>query len=64
MATLLILIQKKLKNAIFKAITATRQGNGEKTKRITKKVIDILGRRFAMEKFLMLSKFKILLKKP
>ena len=37
---------EKVVNAVFKAITATRKGNGEKTKKISNKVIDILGRRF------------------
>jgi ribonucleoside-triphosphate reductase len=31
---------------VYKAITATEQGNGEKTKKIADKVIDILNRRF------------------
>jgi ribonucleoside-triphosphate reductase len=38
--------QEKITNAIFKAITFTESGNGEKTKHISDKVVDILNRRF------------------
>ncbi len=37
---------EKISNAIFKAITATKQGNGKKTQQITESVIKILNRRF------------------
>lgn len=37
---------EKIEKAIFKAITATGQGNGKKVKRITKRVIKLLERRF------------------
>ncbi|MDD3386579.1 MAG: ribonucleoside triphosphate reductase [Candidatus Pacebacteria bacterium] len=39
-------IPEKVKNAIFKAITATKQGNGKKTEEIAESVIKILNRRF------------------
>jgi ribonucleoside-triphosphate reductase len=38
--------QKRIYDAIFKAVTATGQGDGRKTKRITNKVMKILNRRF------------------
>ena len=38
--------QEKITNAIFKAITATGQGDGKKSKRISEKVVKILNRRF------------------
>jgi len=38
--------QEKITNAVFKAITATKQGNGKKTKRISDKIVKILNRRF------------------
>jgi len=38
--------QLKIQDAIFKAITATNQGDGEKTKKISSRVIQILHRRF------------------
>ena len=38
--------QDKIQDAIFKAITATGQGDGKKTKKILTKVIKILNRRF------------------
>ena len=38
--------QEKITSAVFKAITATRQGNGKKSKRISDKIIKILNRRF------------------
>ncbi len=37
--------QEKITNAIFKAITATGQGDGKKSKRISEKVVKILNRR-------------------
>ena len=37
---------EKVKNAIFKAITATKQGNGKKTEKIAESTIKILNRRF------------------
>ena len=39
-------VQEKITNAIFKAITATKQGNGKKTKKISDKIVQILNRRF------------------
>ncbi|MDD5555456.1 MAG: ribonucleoside triphosphate reductase [Candidatus Pacebacteria bacterium] len=41
--------QEKITNAVFKAITATQQGNGKKTKRISDKIVKILNRRFKKE---------------
>ncbi|MCK9578030.1 ribonucleoside triphosphate reductase [bacterium] len=38
--------QDKITNAIFKAITFTDSGNGEKTNDISNKVVDILNRRY------------------
>jgi len=38
--------QEKITNAVFKAITATKQGNGKKTKKISDKIVEILNRRF------------------
>jgi len=38
--------ETKIRNAIFKAITATGQGDGQKTKKISDRVIQILNRRF------------------
>ncbi|MFA5178458.1 MAG: ribonucleoside triphosphate reductase [Candidatus Paceibacterota bacterium] len=38
--------EEKIRNAVFKAITATKKGNGEKSKKISNKVLDILNRRF------------------
>lgn len=37
---------EKIFNAVFKAITATKQGNGKKTQKISDSVIKILNRRF------------------
>ncbi len=41
--------QSKITDAIFKAITATNQGDGVKSKRISNRVIQILNRRFKKE---------------
>ncbi|HNP79305.1 MAG TPA: ribonucleoside triphosphate reductase [Candidatus Pacearchaeota archaeon] len=41
--------QEKITNAVFKAITATKQGNGKKTKKISDKIVQILNRRFKKE---------------
>ena len=38
--------QKKIEKAVFRAITATNQGDGEKSKEITSKVVSFLTRRF------------------
>jgi len=38
--------QKKITDAIFKALTVTGQGDGKKSKRFSKKVVEILNRRF------------------
>lgn len=38
--------QERITNAIFKAITATNQGDGIKSKRLSDKVVKILNRRF------------------
>ncbi len=38
--------QEKITNAIFKAITATEQGDGEKSKKISNRVVQLLERRF------------------
>jgi len=37
---------ERIRNAVFKAITATNQGDGIKTAKITQKVLDIFNRRF------------------
>ena len=39
-------VPEKIFNAVFKAITATKQGNGKKTQQISESVIKILNRRF------------------
>ncbi|HPX51778.1 MAG TPA: ribonucleoside triphosphate reductase [Candidatus Pacearchaeota archaeon] len=39
-------VPEKIFNAVFKAITATKQGNGKKTQQISDSVIKILNRRF------------------
>jgi anaerobic ribonucleoside-triphosphate reductase len=41
--------QTKITNAIFKAITATNQGDGKKSKKVSDKVVQILNRRFKKE---------------
>ncbi len=41
--------QNEIKEAVFKAVTATDQGNGGKSKKISKKVTDLLNRRFKKE---------------
>jgi len=41
--------QSKITNAIFKAITATNQGDGNLSKKLSDKVIQILNRRFKKE---------------
>jgi len=38
--------QERITNAIFKALTATNQGDGKKSKRFSEKVVKILNRRF------------------
>ena len=38
--------QQKITDAVFKAITATGQGDGKKSKRVSNKVVEILNRRF------------------
>lgn len=38
--------QSRITDAIFKAITATDQGDGKKSKRVSEKVVEILNRRF------------------
>jgi len=38
--------QERITNAIFKALTATNQGDGKKSKRLSEKVVKILNRRF------------------
>jgi ribonucleoside-triphosphate reductase len=38
--------EKRIEEAIFKALTASRQGDGKKSKQLTKKVIEFLNRRF------------------
>jgi len=40
---------EKIFNAVFKAITATKQGNGKKTQKIADGVVKILNRRFKTE---------------
>ena len=39
-------LPEKVFNAVFKAITATKQGNGRKTKKISDSIVKILNRRF------------------
>jgi len=41
--------QSRITNAIFKAITATNQGDGKKSKRLSEKVVKFLNRRFKKE---------------
>ncbi len=41
--------QSRITNAIFKAITATDQGDGQKTKKLSDKVVQLLNRRFKKE---------------
>ncbi|XOB46653.1 MAG: anaerobic ribonucleoside-triphosphate reductase [Candidatus Nealsonbacteria bacterium] len=41
--------QNKISDAIFKALTATGQGDGKKSKRLSNKVVQILNRRFKGE---------------
>jgi anaerobic ribonucleoside-triphosphate reductase len=41
--------QEKITQAIYKALTATHQGNGRKAKRLSDKVLDLLERRFKKE---------------
>ena len=41
--------QEKITNAIFKALTATREGDGKKSKRLSNKVVSFLNRRFKKE---------------
>ncbi len=41
--------QSKITEAIFKALTACNQGDGQKAKRISDKVVEILNRRFKQE---------------
>jgi len=55
--------QEKSLNAVFKAITATKQGNGKKTKKISDKIVEILNRRFKKRRYLMLSRSRILWKR-
>lgn len=38
--------QEKIRNAVFKALTATGQGDGKKSKRISDKVLSIINKRF------------------
>jgi len=38
--------ETRIHDAIYKAITATDQGDGKRTKKLTEKVIDLLNRRF------------------
>lgn len=41
--------QEKITTAIFKALTASRQGDGEEAKRLSRRVIELLNRRFKKE---------------
>jgi len=41
--------QSRITNAIFKAITATDQGDGQKAKKLSDKVVQLLNRRFKKE---------------
>jgi ribonucleoside-triphosphate reductase len=41
--------QEKITNAIFKAITATNQGDGRRSKYLSNRVVQILNRRFKVE---------------
>ncbi|MDD3614551.1 MAG: ATP cone domain-containing protein, partial [Candidatus Pacebacteria bacterium] len=38
--------EKRIHDAIYKAITATGQGDGKESKKLTEKVIELLNRRF------------------
>ncbi len=44
--TILDFDQKKISDAIFKAVTATGQGDGDKSRALSNKVVEILNRRF------------------
>jgi len=41
--------QQKITDAIFKAITAAKQGDGKKSKKVSDKVVELLNRRFKKE---------------
>jgi len=41
--------QQKITNAILKALTAAKQGNGDKSARLSDKVVELLNRRFKMD---------------
>lgn len=42
---------EKIRNAVFKALTASGQGDGEMSKKISDKVVKIINRRFKKEEF-------------
>ncbi|HHE76774.1 MAG TPA: ribonucleoside triphosphate reductase, partial [Candidatus Parcubacteria bacterium] len=41
--------EKRIREAIYKALTATGQGDGKKSKRLTERVLQLLNRRFKKE---------------
>jgi len=41
--------QQKITDVVFKALTATNQGDGKKSSRLSDKVIELLNRRFRNE---------------
>ena len=41
--------EDKIRNAVFKALTATGQGDGKESKKVSERVIDIINRRFNKE---------------
>jgi len=55
--------QTKITNAIFKAITATGQGDGNRSKKISNRVVQILNRRFKKGEAPQVERFRTLLKK-
>ncbi|MBU0546700.1 ribonucleoside triphosphate reductase [Patescibacteria group bacterium] len=44
--------EQRIKEAIFKAVTATNQGDGELSQKLTKRVVDFLNRRFKQDETL------------
>ncbi len=40
---------QKIENAVYKALTFTKEGNGERAREVTEKVLDLLMRRFSRE---------------
>lgn len=51
---------EKIKTAVFKALTATKKGNGDKSQKIANKVKSFLDRRFKEDEIQQWSRYKIL----